>query len=133
MKQMDAAEFYNKVADILGEHHRHAPAWTGNTKRRWDRRLGSGRFPGHGIVRFFSATNIHVAMIHPPVNKTFKSPEAALKAIRRAEMDEILSGPSARAAAEKRQIDSMVRKTSAEVVNWLTEGPKPKASGASAS
>lgn len=130
---MEATEFYNKVADILGEHHSHAPAWTGNTKRRWDRRLGSGRFPGHGIVRFFSATSIHVALVHPPLTKSFKSPEAALKAIRQAEIDEILSGPRVRAIEEKRQIVAMVRKTSAEVVNWLTEGPKPEARASGAS
>jgi len=119
---MNAEEFYRKVADILGAHHTQAPAWTGSTRRRWDRRLGSGRFPGHGIVRFFSATEIHVALRHPPVTGSFETPEAALKAIRVGELEEILGGPGC---------SSGVSYLSGSSLSSVAPKPKARASGAS--
>jgi hypothetical protein len=83
-------EFYRKVADILGVHYAHIEPASGNTSKRWGpRRPGNGRFPGHGIVRMFSPTDIHIAMNHPPVSGSFKSPEAALSAIRRGWHNEV--------------------------------------------
>lgn len=82
---MNAQEFYDAVAAIFNETHDYVPPPSGALKKRWGPRTpGNGRFPGRGIVRFFSPTVIHVALRHPSINGQFADPDAALTAIKQA-------------------------------------------------
>ena len=82
---MTPQEFYKHVADIFRTDYDYVEPATGNTKKRWDRRLGNGRFEGRGIVRFFSPTMIHIALTKPELTATYHDAVEALKAIERAE------------------------------------------------
>ena len=67
-------EFYEKCASILGVEHE----WCEPVARRtrWNTRfLGNGRIPGHGVIRMFGPTSIHVAFHTTSVNRMFKSPQ----------------------------------------------------------
>lgn len=65
-------DFYTKCGEILGcGHDFHTPF---RKKTRWNVRvLGNGRYPGYGVIRWFSPTMIH-AMINRKV-KTFVTEE----------------------------------------------------------
>lgn len=60
--------FYQKVAEILRTQHTyndHRPM------RRWNRQLGNGRYPGHGVVRIYG--DVVVSMLrNPAVIGTYK-------------------------------------------------------------
>lgn len=50
---------------------------------RWNNRTpGNGRYPGHGIVRFYSSTNIHVSLHTPYITGVYNTIEDALNAIK---------------------------------------------------
>lgn len=75
--------FYNQIADLLETTHVFKPQR--RYMRRWgDRTPGNGRFPGHGIVRAFSETNIHMALHTPVVSGTYQSFREAVQAVRSA-------------------------------------------------
>jgi hypothetical protein len=84
---MDSQEFYAEVGAILGVDHEYVTPPAPGKKLRWGPRgPGNGRFPGHGIVRMFSPTVIHVALTKPVLFATFESPELALTAISQASL-----------------------------------------------
>ena len=61
---MNNEEFYNKCAELLGVEHDYLP-FEYRYRTRWNnRKPGSGRFPGCGIIRKFGS-QIHVALTHP--------------------------------------------------------------------
>lgn len=74
--------FYQKVAELLqcdGHVYRQFPF---GRRTRWNNRAaGNGRFPGHGLVRYFGPAHIHVGLTEPPVNGLFHSADDALAAI----------------------------------------------------
>jgi len=83
---MTPEEFYDAVAAIFDTVHLYVIPPTPGAKRRWGPRTpGNGRFPGHGIVRFFSPTSIHVVLHDPILSGVFNDPEIALREIRKAE------------------------------------------------
>jgi len=73
--------FYQAVAKLLEcEAHRYTTPLQKRT--RWNNRLpGNGRFPGHGIVRYFGSTHVLVRLTNPSLNGLFNA-EAALDAIK---------------------------------------------------
>lgn len=78
-------KFYNDCADLLETSYEFVKIIP-NTRRsgRWGpRQPGNGRFPGFGLIRWFSAKVIHVHLINPvQVDKVFDSAETALDYIR---------------------------------------------------
>jgi hypothetical protein len=70
--------FYRRCAEILGLPHDYAP-FTHDVRTRWNnRRPGSGRFPGGGLVRLFG-DRVHVALRQPvAVNRWFDDKDEAL-------------------------------------------------------
>ena len=87
---MTRDEFFEQVEVILGQQ---APGQTMGRENwqsgigylggrgRWHRGAGTGRFPGYGIIRFHSATHIHVMLHRPALSETFTDPHEALKKI----------------------------------------------------
>jgi hypothetical protein len=75
--------FYMAIAVLLEcPEHNYQP-YPYSYRTRWNNhQTGNGRYPGHGIVRRFSSTDIHVQLSHPSVRGRFSSAEAALEAIR---------------------------------------------------
>ena len=75
--------FYEECARLLdcAEHvYRKFPY---RKRTRWNNRsAGSGRFPGHGLVRLFSSDAIHVMLHNPSVNRYCKSMAEALEVIK---------------------------------------------------
>jgi len=58
--------FYARCADLLGTVHEHLP-FTHHKRTRWNnRKPGSGRFPGCGIIRIFG-NEVHIAIRSPIV------------------------------------------------------------------
>lgn len=75
------AEFYHRVAEIIGGKHEGQPfRWHART--RWNNRIaGQGRYPGFGTVRLFGDI-VHVALRNPVVmHATIEGREAAIAAI----------------------------------------------------
>ena len=61
---MNNEEFYSKCAELLGAEHEYLP-FTHYKRTRWNnRKPGSGRYPGYGIIRKFG-NQIHVALTKP--------------------------------------------------------------------
>lgn len=84
---MEKENFYGKVGELMGVPHVYNE-YDENMRNRWcNRSLGNGRYPGRGCVRMFSDNCIHVMLREPRFNKTFKTPEDALKAI-----EEVMKG-----------------------------------------
>ncbi len=71
---MNKAEFFTEVDKILG------PQDPGKTLGygRWRRGAGEGRYPGHGVIRWYSETCIHVMLYEPRIYYTYTQPEAAV-------------------------------------------------------
>jgi len=65
-------EYFKIIEQLLGHKF---PMSTGRTVGygRWRRGPGLGRFPTHGIIRFYNNTHIHVIFYNPPINQIFKS------------------------------------------------------------
>lgn len=87
---MDREQFYRECAEILGTNHEFNPKQPMVTGRdghpkvntgRWDRSLGSGRFPGRGVIRLFGE-RVHVCLRDPVAVMSFDNPTAALKWLR---------------------------------------------------
>ena len=82
---MTNEEFYQECAELLNTTYDCQPfPWTSSGVTRWNNRApGSGRYPGHGLIRCYGSV-IHVNL-HTPVtfNKVFSSKEEALLNIRR--------------------------------------------------
>jgi hypothetical protein len=75
------AEFYQRVAAIIGGTHEGQPfRWHART--RWNNRIaGQGRYPGFGTVRLFGDI-VHVALRHPvALHAAIEGREAAIAAI----------------------------------------------------
>jgi hypothetical protein len=78
--------FYQAVADTLGTRYNYLP-FHFHKRTRWNNRgAGNGRFPGFGLVRRFSANQIHVQLHIPAISGLFASEEAALEAIKTAHL-----------------------------------------------
>jgi hypothetical protein len=78
------AEFYQRVADIIGGKHEGEPfRWHART--RWNNRIaGQGRYPGFGTVRLFGDV-VHIALRHPVAfHATIEGREEALERMRSA-------------------------------------------------
>jgi len=88
---MDKFDFYAEVARVLGTTHEalmlpkrrlrdgREVVW----RSRWGpRQPGNGRFPGHGIARWFGPADVHLAFSRPVVSGRFNSAAAALNALR---------------------------------------------------
>lgn len=77
--------FYLEVARLLdcgGHVYERFPY---ERRNRWNhRRLGNGRYPGHGIVRRFGPGAILVQLNTPSVHGVFSSAQAAIDAIKNA-------------------------------------------------
>jgi hypothetical protein len=77
--------FYNKCAEIMGTSHMYQQI-THSRRRsnRWGpRNPGNGRFPGFGIIRWFGANFIQIALTNPVnVNQTFTSESSCLDFLR---------------------------------------------------
>lgn len=73
--------FYDRCAEILGVPHDFAP-FPFDKRSRWNnRKPGSGRFPGRGLVRAFGG-HVHLSLYRPrPINRLFDSREAALRCL----------------------------------------------------
>jgi len=82
-KQMDDKEFYDRCADALGTEHEYLP-FAHHARTRWNnRRPGSGRFPGCGIIRIFG-DEIHIAITSPvPIHERIKGRSDAIELLER--------------------------------------------------
>ena len=79
---MTKEEFYEECAKLLGTQYEYVNVIT-NTRRtnRWGpRQPGNGRFPGIGLIRWFSPTCIHVAITG--FNGVLKSPEEVFEILK---------------------------------------------------
>ena len=81
--------FYRDVSDLLGieSNYEYNPNTLGGAYRtRWNnRKPGNGRFEGYGIIRFFGASCIHVAINKPVhITGTFESKEEVLRVLKKA-------------------------------------------------
>ena len=78
-------DFYLAVAQMLncnGHVYRQFPF---RRRTRWNNRAaGNGRYPGHGLVRYFGPSHVLVGLINPAVSGVYTSPELALAAIQTA-------------------------------------------------
>jgi hypothetical protein len=92
---MDDTTFYARCARLLGtehdvsepkrfsEHVRYDGTIRNTPKTRWNgREPGSGRFPGHGLIRSFG-TVVHVNLRTPHMSGIYTTREEALAAIAR--------------------------------------------------
>ena len=81
MSLHDDKAFYDACAEILGVEHDFMP-FRYPKRTRWNnRKPGSGRFPGRGLVRAFGE-HVHLALYRPkPINRLFDSREAALRCL----------------------------------------------------
>jgi hypothetical protein len=72
------AEFYKKCAEILDVDYTYKKRYL--KKTRWNNRdPGNGRFPGHGLIRYYSGDNIHIILTKPVIiNKICKSADEVL-------------------------------------------------------
>jgi hypothetical protein len=77
--------FYREIAIILGcDAHNYRP-YPYSKRTRWNNREpGNGRYPGHGLIRRYSSTNISVSLHTPYVVGYFTSEQQALDAIKNA-------------------------------------------------
>lgn len=74
--------FYETVAELL-ECDDHSYLVPVPKRTRWNNRHpGNGRFPNHGIVRYFGPSHILVHLTNPSVHGLYHSAEDALGAIR---------------------------------------------------
>jgi hypothetical protein len=76
--------FYQKVAEVLkcDSNYEKFPF---RKRTRWNSRAsGNGRYLGHGLVRFYGPTNIHVALIKPKINGVYHTIDEAIDAIHQA-------------------------------------------------
>lgn len=75
-------DFYRDVAKMLkcdGYVYREFPF---GRRTRWNNRTaGNGRFPGHGLVRYFGPTHIQVSLTTPLITGLFHNTNDALSAI----------------------------------------------------
>lgn len=73
---MNKEEFYNRCYEILGvgEEYKDIQYNQRRTNRWGPRQPGNGRYPGFGLIRWFSENNIH--LISSSGSKVFDSPEA---------------------------------------------------------
>ena len=81
--------FYQDVSDLLGipNNYEYNPYTVGGKYRtRWNNRApGNGRFEGYGLIRFFGASCIHVAINKPVyLSGTFSSKAEVLEALKKA-------------------------------------------------
>jgi len=73
--------FYREVANILQCADNYAPR-PYSKKTRWNNRHpGNGRYIGHGLVRMYSPTLIHIQLTTPNVCGIFTTTDSALQAI----------------------------------------------------
>ena len=81
MSRHDDKTFYDACAAILGVEHDFAPFRYAKRTRWNNRKPGSGRFPGRGLVRAFGG-HVHLSLYRPkPINRLFDSREAALRCL----------------------------------------------------
>ena len=74
--------FYREVARLLDCSGHEYSRFPYSRRNRWNhRRPGNGRYPGHGIVRRFSASMISVQLNSPRLGGIFGSADEALAAI----------------------------------------------------
>lgn len=94
---MNNIDFYKRCSDIVGvetEITVHPPRMKRYDKNgklifrrdfqptRWNnRKPGNGRFPGLGLIRAFSASQIHINIKDPELYGVYKSYESALEAL----------------------------------------------------
>lgn len=93
---MNNIDFYKRCSDIVGietEITVHTPRMKKFDKNgkeifrprhitRWNnRKPGNGRFPGLGIIRAFSAGQIHINIKNPTLTGVYTSYESALSAL----------------------------------------------------
>lgn len=77
---MNNEEFYERVAEILQCDHTPNP-FPYRKRTRWNnRKPGSGRFEGHGIVRVFG-DSVHVALTFPKYWAIIKGKQNTLDAL----------------------------------------------------
>lgn len=75
-------KFYNECANILDIPHVYRqPIKLSGKKGRWVRTPGNGRFPGFGIIRYYSSNLIH-CMTRKGI-RTFHSEQEVLDWLRR--------------------------------------------------
>lgn len=76
--------FYRRCAEILGTDYDCKP-FAGHRRTRWNNRApGSGRFPGHGLIRLFGDT-VQIVLRHPVVmHRTIEGRQAAVDALKSA-------------------------------------------------
>lgn len=72
---MDKTEFYARCDQLLGQSH--APPREIKYRGRWGpREPGSGRYEGHGLIRWFSEGLVHVSLTNPiKINRTMTARE----------------------------------------------------------
>lgn len=69
--------FYEQVASIIGGKH-DGVGFEYSRRTRWNnRKPGSGRFPGNGIVRVFGS-QVHIALTNPPFYRIIEGRQNAL-------------------------------------------------------
>jgi len=80
---MDDKEFYDRCADILDAEHEYLP-FAHYARTRWNnRKPGSGRFPGRGIIRIFG-NDVHIAISSPiPIHQRVRGKQEALDLLER--------------------------------------------------
>ena len=81
MTPNDDRAFYDACAKLLGVEHDFRPFRYGKRSRWNNRKPGSGRFPGRGLVRAFG-NHVHLSLYRPrPINRLFDSRKDALRCL----------------------------------------------------
>ena len=81
---MTKIEFYEAVGEILGTGHDSLIRSEHYQRSRWNNREpGNGRYPGHGLVRYFATDHITVTFQSGDINGSYASASEALAAIRK--------------------------------------------------
>jgi hypothetical protein len=85
-KKIDVEQgFYEECAKLLDCAEHTYRVFPYRKRTRWNNRTaGNGRFPGHGLIRMFGPTSIHVALYEPKLSGQFKSMDAVYAAIKEA-------------------------------------------------
>lgn len=83
-RAMTDEEFYRRCAEILGTTYDCEP-FAHDWRTRWNnRKAGSGRFPGHGIIRLFG-DQVQIALRSPvPIQTSIEGREVALEYLQQA-------------------------------------------------
>lgn len=81
---MTSTELYEQIGQMLGTGHETLIRGPYFRRTRWNNReAGNGRYPGHGLVRYYAEDHIVITFRSGDISGRYHTPEQALAAIAR--------------------------------------------------